>query len=90
MPGDHIGVSAQGNDMLTTKLNPAIGDSGPRAFDFLLDDNAVIQKSSFSAQGQGSFRAYFCMDDSQPAAYNFTWGPLAPTNGTEPDPTSAR
>jgi hypothetical protein len=53
-----------------------------------LDDNAVIQKSSFSAQGQGSFRAYFCMDDSQTVAYNFTWGPLAPTDDTAPDPTS--
>jgi hypothetical protein len=67
-----------------------IGDSGSRSFDFLLDDSGVIQKSSFGAQGKGSFRSYFCMDSSQTANYNFVWGPLAPTNDTAPDPTSAR
>jgi hypothetical protein len=73
-----------------SNLGPLIGDPGPRSFHFTLDSDARIGQSSFGAQGTGLLRSYFCMDESKSAAYNFTWGPLAPADQTGPNPESAR
>jgi len=73
-----------------SNLGLLIGDPGPRSFHFTLDSDGQIGKSSFGAQGTGPLRSYFCMDEDKTAAYNFTWGPLAPTDKTNPDPDSAR
>jgi hypothetical protein len=73
-----------------SNLGPLIGDSGPRSFPITLNDDAVIGSGAFGAQGRGLFSAYFCMESTKTATYNFKWGPINPTSNTAPDPDSAR